>query len=344
MAKITLSNILSGYRSNSVVNANNDTIEDHLNNKVLYRDNPSGEPNTMLSPLDMNNNPITNVGTDPENPDSAITSGEADARYVKKTGSTMTGALNVRVPLTNSEPARKDALDVETAARIAKDDSIISNYQADDNAITAAYQAADSNITNNYQSADTSLQSQISGGEPLTGSAFSEISWHDQSISNSIAVPSSKNAWSFGPVMSIATGQAVTIGAGSTWTIADGEAMGGPEGIGVPSYDTVTVTLNGGFNTGSIILTKIGNSVTAMLNNTVTHNSLASVQSLDGLVPTIYRPVGKNATNCYHMGTFFGHVTITADGAVALSYKNFDGTDSAQTTPVTKPSLFYIVE
>ena len=75
------------------------------------------------------------------------------------------------------------------------------------------------------QAADAHLQAQISAAEPLEASAFSPISWHDQSIENSVTIPPNKNAWSFGPSMTIAEGQAVTVGAGSFWTIANGEVQ-----------------------------------------------------------------------------------------------------------------------
>ena len=61
MAKITLDNIASGYASTTKINNNNDTIEAELNNKVLYRNNPSGEPNQMENELDMNSNKIINL-------------------------------------------------------------------------------------------------------------------------------------------------------------------------------------------------------------------------------------------------------------------------------------------
>lgn len=63
MAKITFDNIASGYASTTTLNNNFDAIEAELNNKVLYRDNPNGEPNTMDSDLDMNENDILNVGS-----------------------------------------------------------------------------------------------------------------------------------------------------------------------------------------------------------------------------------------------------------------------------------------
>ena len=61
MAKITLDNIASGYASTTKINNNNDAIEAELNNKVLYRNNPSGEPNQMENELDMNSNKIINL-------------------------------------------------------------------------------------------------------------------------------------------------------------------------------------------------------------------------------------------------------------------------------------------
>jgi len=72
-----------------------------------------------------------------------------------------------------------------------------------------------------FQSAITNVQAQISGGAPLEASAFSPVSWHDQVIENSVTIPDDKNAWSFGPVMSISQGSAVTVGEGSYWTIAE---------------------------------------------------------------------------------------------------------------------------
>lgn len=62
MAKITLSNILGSYASVTAINAKMNQIEDEFNNKVLYRDNPVGEPNAMAQVLDMNNFQVLNVG------------------------------------------------------------------------------------------------------------------------------------------------------------------------------------------------------------------------------------------------------------------------------------------
>ena len=61
MAKKTALNVVSGYASQAALNTEFADIADHFNNKVLYRDNPSGEPNSMQHDIDMNSNNIDNV-------------------------------------------------------------------------------------------------------------------------------------------------------------------------------------------------------------------------------------------------------------------------------------------
>lgn len=63
MAKVTVSNITSGYASTTALNNAFSTLEEELNDKVLYRDNPTGEPNQMENDLDMNGYSILNLST-----------------------------------------------------------------------------------------------------------------------------------------------------------------------------------------------------------------------------------------------------------------------------------------
>lgn len=110
-----------------------------------------------------------------------------------------------------------------------------------DAANLAAVKALCAKVTSGYQAADASLQAQLTGNVPLLASAFSPISWHGQTIENSVNIPANKNAWSFGPQMRIAEGQRVEIGEGSTWTIAEGDEQEG--GIDLSQYlkvDTYT--------------------------------------------------------------------------------------------------------
>tara|TARA_R110002049_G_scaffold26530_1_gene92237 strand:+ start:1442 stop:1789 length:348 start_codon:yes stop_codon:yes gene_type:complete len=61
VAKIDLPTISSGYASNTTFNTTFTAIENEFQQKVLYRDNPSGEPNSMQNDLDLNSNDINNV-------------------------------------------------------------------------------------------------------------------------------------------------------------------------------------------------------------------------------------------------------------------------------------------
>lgn len=60
MAKVVIDPVTSGY-SLSKINANLETLAAELNNKVLYRDNPEGEPNSFSNDIDMNSNDILNA-------------------------------------------------------------------------------------------------------------------------------------------------------------------------------------------------------------------------------------------------------------------------------------------
>lgn len=62
MAKITLSPIASSPDITNAVNAALQRLVTELNDKVLYRNNPSGEPNSMSNDVDMGGNHILNVG------------------------------------------------------------------------------------------------------------------------------------------------------------------------------------------------------------------------------------------------------------------------------------------
>jgi hypothetical protein len=105
---------------------------------------------------------------------------------------------------------------------------VIERKQEDSN-IRDELRSEDSNIRSEFGAADANIQRQLSGEVPLEASAFSPISWHDHIIENSVTIPDDKNAWSFGPVMSVAQGVAVTVGEGSYWTIAEGSDISSNE-------------------------------------------------------------------------------------------------------------------
>lgn len=61
MAKITLPDINSGFASITQLNAAFNAIESEFQNKVLYRNNTSGEANQMEHDIDLNGYKIINV-------------------------------------------------------------------------------------------------------------------------------------------------------------------------------------------------------------------------------------------------------------------------------------------
>lgn len=61
MSKLTLNDV-TNIDSITTINANFDKLEQELQNKVLYRDNPVGEPNSLQTNLDVNGKDLLNVG------------------------------------------------------------------------------------------------------------------------------------------------------------------------------------------------------------------------------------------------------------------------------------------
>lgn len=62
MSKIVLDSIVSGYDL-SKINANFQKLQTELNEKVLYRNAPTGEPNSLENDIDVNGKNILNVGS-----------------------------------------------------------------------------------------------------------------------------------------------------------------------------------------------------------------------------------------------------------------------------------------
>lgn len=196
---IELTNISSGYNL-SAINENFQKIEDVVNGSLLWKTGSVAGEALMLRDIDMNGHTLLNLAADPNNPGSILTIEVADGLYYNIKGDTLEGDMSaggynitgIGIPVAPSDAVRKQDLDAESSAR---------------------------------QGADANLQEQITGDIPLEASAFSEISWHGQQILNSVTIPANKNAWSFGPQMEIAEGQAVTVSVGSSWTVADGRVV-----------------------------------------------------------------------------------------------------------------------
>lgn len=116
-----------------------------------------------------------------------------------------------------------DAVNKKTADTIASDAKTYT-----DAAISAEAEAraeSDAAEAKARADADANIQEQLTGNVPLEASAFSVISWHKQTVDNSVTIPDNMNAWSFGPEITISSGQQVTIPENSYWTIANGQQV-----------------------------------------------------------------------------------------------------------------------
>jgi hypothetical protein len=114
MAKITLPTIASGFASNTEFNTAFDAIEAEFQNKVLYRNNTSGETNTMSNALDMNSNAITNASS--VTTTALVVSGVDIAASVTASGASATAAAASAGAAATSATAAATSASTATAA------------------------------------------------------------------------------------------------------------------------------------------------------------------------------------------------------------------------------------
>lgn len=154
--KITLDTVASGYDL-SKVNANFQKIEDELNEKVLYRDNPDGEPNQLVDDIDANGKRLYNVPIPTSNGD------VANKLYVD----TVTGAGYVEAAQAAAEQAlasKSDAELAEAAALAAKTDAETAKTAAEAAALALTNMGDPIVIAHGGTGASTASQARINLG------------------------------------------------------------------------------------------------------------------------------------------------------------------------------------
>lgn len=121
--KIVLDNVVSGFNL-SKINDNFQRIQDELNNKVLYRDCPDGETNTVKTGFDMNGTDIVNIGT------------------LGVTKSLAVNGVDLATQVTLAQTAATSASGSATAAQTAQTNATASASNAATSANNAAASAA----------------------------------------------------------------------------------------------------------------------------------------------------------------------------------------------------------
>lgn len=124
MSKIELDETSSGYNLTKI-NGNFDKIEAEFQNKVLYRDNPTGEPNEMLNPIDMNGNRIYNLPAPVAEHEAARLKDVQDA-LAGATASNIAFAPYKSVVSTNVQSAMQEMID-DSAAILGQVGSLDAN-------------------------------------------------------------------------------------------------------------------------------------------------------------------------------------------------------------------------
>lgn len=129
MAKVTLNDLTSLSNQTSAVNninGNMQSIEDELNNNVLYRNPPVGEPNSMSVDLDMNNNDLLNVnsGQFTTLTVNGITVDQQAANAAASASAAATSASNAATSETNAATSASNAATSATLAEDARDIAI----------------------------------------------------------------------------------------------------------------------------------------------------------------------------------------------------------------------------
>lgn len=137
------------------INDNFTTIEAELNDKVLYRDNPVGETNTVQQDIDMNSNKIINA-TDPTNAQDVVTKNYVDGL------AGFSSAAGLAQAVIDAQTAQTAAETAQTAAELAETNA----ETAETNAETAETNAetAETNAAASAVSAAASAASVTGGG------------------------------------------------------------------------------------------------------------------------------------------------------------------------------------
>lgn len=147
MSKINIPPVSGGFNL-SQINNNFDQIEQHLNDRVLYRDVPTGEPNQMVNDLDMNSYRIYNL------PEPSLDHEPARFKEIKGIG-----------PL------------VQGYAESAKEEADRAKYEADRAFQSAVYGGANNlKIFNDYLTASTAAATLPDGQEIESPNADGRLS------------------------------------------------------------------------------------------------------------------------------------------------------------------------
>lgn len=182
MAKIVFGDTSSGYNIN-VINQNFQKIAEELQNKVLYRNNPSGEPNALENDLDANGYTVYNLKT-PTEANQAVPKSYVD-NYASIAVADLTDLL---MPLVDQAEIYKNQAGASaTQAAFSEQAAALSASQASSFATTASNAA----ITAQYWSDISEGWSNVAKDWADTAESWSEASEFSANVAASHATDAS---------------------------------------------------------------------------------------------------------------------------------------------------------
>lgn len=162
--KITLNDVTS-IDSITTINDNFDKIEQALQNQVLYRNNPSGEPNSVETPIDLNGMDLLNVGR--------IGTGEGSLATTEYLDSVVEDMEQLAIQVENNKNLSEDYKDTAFAAAVEAD-YIFDLF----NATYLGVKGADPTLSNTGTPLQAGMMYFRTGAVPVMR-VYNGVSWQD---------------------------------------------------------------------------------------------------------------------------------------------------------------------
>jgi len=177
MSKIVLDNVESGYNLQKI-NTNFQKIADELNDKVLYRDNPAGEPNSVAQDLDLDGKNILNVGT--LYVTDALTLSGTDITLVFQEAAEASAAAVAAAEAAAISEANAAASETATAADALTASTAVASIGSSVADAQAAELAAETAATDAIASAELANDWAVKMDAPVAGGEYSAKYWASQ--------------------------------------------------------------------------------------------------------------------------------------------------------------------
>ena len=329
MTKLILQPINNGLGV-VAVNSNFKDIEKELQNKILYRSNPMGEPNEMLNALDMNSNPILNLPK-AVNPTDAVRVQDLQELSIKgDTGPPgPQGIQGVEGPIGPQGPTGEQGVQGPQGVKGDKGDPGIDGLPGNAATIsvgttTTGPPGSSATVTNSGTSSAAVLDFTIPRGDTGSGGGGSgtvtSVSVATANgVSGSVATPTTT------PVITLAlgaitpttvNGNTVTTGSG-TLTLGAGKTLAVSNTLTLTGTDGTSMKLPpASANLGYLEIPQISKSVayTCILTDSGKHIYHPSVDTTARIFT-----IPSNAAVAYPIGTVLTFINDTGAGVVTLA-------------------------